>query len=50
MELDTGRTREWRSELQSLAKPQAGVDALKDKFPRPTTPIPGVVDTKAAAR
>jgi hypothetical protein len=30
-----------------LAKPQTGVDALKGKFPRPTTALPGVVDKNA---
>jgi hypothetical protein len=45
---DTTKTRREREDLQSLAKPQAGVDALHGKFARPTTPIPGVVDEKGA--
>lgn len=36
-----------RAELSPLAKPQTGVDALKGKFPKPTTPLPGVVDKNA---
>jgi hypothetical protein len=35
------------SELTSLAKPQTGVDALKGKFPGPTTALPGVADKNA---
>lgn len=44
MELDTAKTRADRQELQSLAKPQMGVDTLKGKFARPTRDIPGVVN------
>jgi hypothetical protein len=36
-----------RAELSSLAKPQTGVDALKGKFPRPTTALPEVMDKNA---
>lgn len=36
-----------RQELVKLAKPQAGVDALKGKFGGPTKEIPGVVDRKS---
>jgi hypothetical protein len=36
-----------RAELSSLAKPQMGVDALKGKFPRPTTSLSEVVDKNA---
>lgn len=39
---DTAATRAERAELLPLAKPQAGVDDLKGRFPRPTTDIPGV--------
>ncbi|WP_343730744.1 hypothetical protein [Duganella sp.] len=42
MKLDTAQTRQQRSDLQSLAKPQSGVDDLKGKFARPTSDIPGV--------
>lgn len=44
MNLDTAQTRKERSDLETLAKPQSGVDALKGKFDRPTKNIPGVVD------
>jgi hypothetical protein len=43
MGLDTSKTRRERGDLQSLAKPQAGVDDLKGRFGRPTREIPGVV-------
>ena len=49
MGVDTGRIRRDRAELQPLARPQSGVDDLKDKFGRPTRDIPGVVDSKAGA-
>lgn len=42
MKLDTAQARQQRSDLRSLAKPQSGVDDLKDKFARPTSDIPGV--------
>jgi hypothetical protein len=47
MGVSTQEIRRSRQDLVPLAKPQSGVDALKGKFPRPTTPIPGVVDKKA---
>ncbi len=47
--IDTGKKRQDRADLQSLAKPQSGVDDLKDRFDRPTREIPGVVDSRAAA-
>lgn len=34
--------RQPRQDMESLAKPQEGVDSLKGKFGRPTTDIPGV--------
>ncbi len=46
--VDTAAIRREREALRSLAKPQSGVDALHGKFARPTTPIPGVADQKAA--
>lgn len=47
--IDTAATRRQRTQLQALARPQSGVDDLKEKFGRPTQDIPGVVDQKAAA-
>jgi hypothetical protein len=47
LDVDTARVRERRAELRALAKPQEGVDALKGRFARPTTDIPGVVDKAA---
>jgi hypothetical protein len=46
--VSSSEKRRERAELRPLAKPQAGVNALKGKFPRPATPLPGVVDKKAA--
>lgn len=42
MRIDTEAIRKRRAPLGALAKPQAGVDALKGKFPRATRTIPGV--------
>jgi hypothetical protein len=42
--IDTDAKRQERQDLVPLAHPQAGVDALNGRFPRPTQPIPGVVD------
>ena len=42
MNVDSQKLREQRRELIDLAKPQVGVDALKDKFPGPTEPLDGV--------
>ncbi|QOR40840.1 OBAP family protein [Billgrantia diversa] len=42
MGIDTEERRRARQDLVPLAKPQVGVDSLKDEFPRPTQPIPGV--------
>ena len=50
MDLNTAEKRRQRQELQSLARPQSGVDDLKGKYGRPTKDIPGVVDQKAAAK
>jgi hypothetical protein len=41
------RTRENRTDLRPLARPQSGVDDLKGKFGRPTRDIPGVADIMA---
>jgi len=48
MKINTVEKRKQREDLKQLAKPQAGVDDLKDKFDRPTEAIPGVVDSKQA--
>src|SRR5690606_32939033 len=45
---NTEERRGERQDLVPLARPQEGVDALKDRFEGPTTPIPGVVDKRAA--
>lgn len=37
-----------RADLEALARPQSGVDALKGRFGRETQDIPGVVDENAA--
>ncbi|AXA92063.1 OBAP family protein [Massilia sp. YMA4] len=47
---DTAAKRRDRADLRGLAQPQSGVDDLKGKFARPTTPIPGVADVKAAGK
>ena len=44
----TERRRE-RADLQQIARPQEGVDALLGAFPRDIGPIPGVVDARAVA-
>ncbi|MBZ8138473.1 outer membrane or secreted lipoprotein [Rubrivivax gelatinosus] len=44
--VDTATIRRGRSELQPLARPQSGVDALKSAFPG-ARPIAGVVDSSA---
>jgi hypothetical protein len=44
MRTDTGQTRKDRLDLQSTAKPQRGVDALKGKFGLNTREITGVAD------
>lgn len=43
---NTADKRKRRSDLEPLARPQSGVDDLKEKFGRPTRAIPGVVDKK----
>lgn len=47
MGLNTAQTRKDRADLQSMAKPQSGVDDLKGKFGSAVQDIPGVVDKKA---
>lgn len=48
MGITTEKRRRQRQDLIPLAQPQTGVDALKEAFPGPTAPIPGVVDAQAA--
>jgi Protein of unknown function (DUF1264) len=48
MGIDSDQLRQQRQDLVPLARPQAGADALKDAFDRPTRPIPGVVDQSSA--
>jgi hypothetical protein len=45
MGISTEAKRAARQDLVPLARPQAGVDALEGRFPRPTSPIPGVLDS-----
>jgi hypothetical protein len=44
MKINSVERRADRAKLRKLAKPQSGVDTLKDKFSGPTHDIPGVVD------
>lgn len=48
MGISTQERRRARQDLVPLARPQSGVDALKDAFEGSTRPIPGVVDSQAA--
>lgn len=48
MGINTAEKRSQRADLREFAKPQSGVDDLKDRFGRPTRDIPGVVDSKRA--
>ncbi|MDQ2701278.1 MAG: OBAP family protein [Pseudomonadota bacterium] len=48
MDIDTAQRREQRRDLQPLARPQAGVDALREFFPD-ATEIPGVEDSGAGS-
>jgi hypothetical protein len=48
MGIDSAAKHQEREDLRSLARPQEGVDALNGKFPRPTSPVPGVVDKRSA--
>lgn len=48
MGISTEERRQSRQDLVPLARPQAGVDALKGRFPGPTEPIPGVVDKRSS--
>lgn len=48
LNVNTQEKRKERQDLTSLARPQMGVDALKDKFSRPTQSVPGVADQHAS--
>ena len=48
MGINSQEKRSERAELVGQARPQAGVDALKGRFPRPVTDLPGVTDKAAA--
>jgi hypothetical protein len=50
MGIDTEVLRQQRQDLVPLAHPQVGVNALRNKFARPTQPIPGVSDAGSVAR
>lgn len=47
-DINTAEVRRSRSNLRRLAKPQEGVDALKDAFEELTRNIPGVIDKGSA--
>lgn len=49
MGTNTAEARAERKDLVSLARPQSRVNALKGKFGRPTTGIPGATDRSAAS-
>jgi len=48
MDISTEERRRDRRDLEPLARPQEGVDAMRREFTGPTQPIPGVVDRNAA--
>ena len=50
LQINSVHIRRDRQDLEKLAKPQNGVDALNDKFKEPVKLIPGVVDKNAATR
>ena len=47
MKIDSVQKRKERADLVRFARPQQGVDDLKDKFSRPAKDIPGVSDKKS---
>jgi hypothetical protein len=49
MNLDTGKTRQDRADLASLAQPQGGVDAMNGQFPNAKPAIAGVSDNGDAS-
>lgn len=46
LSVNTADKRQTRSDLTSMAKPQNGVDALKDRFKNPTIPLAGITEKK----
>lgn len=50
MKINSAEKRKQRADLRQFARPQSGVDDLKDKFGRPTEAIPGIVDSKNTSR
>ena len=50
MKINSAEKRKQRADLRQFAKPQSGVDDLKDKFGRTTEAIPGVVNPKHLSR
>ena len=50
MEIKTSELRKGRQDLVALAKPQAGVEALKEQFSGPTQALAGVRDKEASAK
>lgn len=48
MGVDSAEKRADRADLQKMARPQAGVDALKGRFGRPARELAGVIDKKSA--
>ncbi|SEK65179.1 OBAP family protein [Nitrosovibrio tenuis] len=46
LKINSAEKRRQRTDLRQFAKPQSGVDDLKDEFGRPVQAIPGVVDQK----
>lgn len=49
LRIDPEKIRRERESLRPLAKPQEGVDVLKERFGRETRELPGVTDRPAAA-
>ncbi len=49
MGLDTSEARRERADLASLARPQGGVDAMKDQFANAQGSTPGVTDNGDAS-
>ena len=49
MKIDSAQKRKERADLVRFARPQGGVDDLKNKFGRPTKDIPGVSDKKSGS-
>lgn len=50
LDMDTSHIRSERKELRELARPQTGVDAMQGQFARPTSGIPGAVDSGSVGK